>query len=198
MLIVKNWPVISSNPEVQSRYEDMRRKGESHNFAEMAATRTAPGLNGTETAFFRGKHQNQGLEDNFMGERMRKLARKAGISIEGKVFIGQMADKRGAEDPRAWVSSPSEIKRWCEETGAGCDGLVKVKASPPPPPVQCRLGEDIVQEKMQEYLKKDPSRAANLPELREEIIERHGAKKDDVNFAPVSETKPKGKIIKAV
>jgi hypothetical protein len=193
-----NWPVISSNPDVQSRYVSMRERGESHNFAEMAATRSSPGLNGTETAFFRGKHLNQGLEDNFMGERMRKLARRAGISIEGKVFIGQMADKRGAEDPRAWVSSPSEIKAWCEKTGAACDGLVKVKGSPPPPPVQVRLAEDIVQEKMQEYLVKDPSRAADIRSLREEIIEKHGAKKDDVNFAPESETKPKGKIIKAV
>lgn len=193
-----NWPVISSNPDVQSRYESMRERGESHNFAEMAATRSAPGLNGTETAFFRGKHLNQGLEDNFMGERMRKLARRAGISIEGKVFIGQMADKRGAEDPKAWVSSPSEIKVWCEKTGAACDGLVKVKGAPPPPPVQCRLGEDIVQEKMQQYLQKDPSRASDLRALREEVIERHGAKKDDVNFAPASEVVPKKKIRKVV
>lgn len=192
------WPVISSDPSVQSQYESMRERGESHNFAEMAATRSAPGLNGTDTAFFRGKHLNQGLEDNFMGERMRKLARRAGISIEGKVYIGQMADKRGAEDPRAWVSDTSDIRRYCEETGAACDGIVKVKGSAPPPPVQVRLAEDIIQEKMQACLKKDPSRASNLVELREEIIERHGAKRDDVNFAPASETKPKGKIIKAV
>lgn len=191
-------PTVSGNPEVQSRYEEMRRKGESHAMAEMLAARRPPNLNGTDTAFWRGKMLNNGLEDNFMGERMRKLARKAGIDIAGKVYMGQLADTRGAEDPKAWVSDTGDIKKLCETNGWGCEGSVRVKGAEPPPPTQVRMAEDLIAEKAAEILRQNPDRAKNLMELREEIIEKHGSKRDDVNFAPVSETKPKRKIRKVV
>lgn len=186
------FPQVSSDADVQARYEAMRKRGESHAMAEMCAFRKAPGLNGTDTGFLKGKLLNHGIENNEFGDEMRRKARKAGISIDGKVYNPQMARRGlGVRDPRAWISDTTDIRRYCEQTGAGCSGAVNIKGSEPEPPQQIRLAEDIIQEKMQQYLLKDPSKAANLMELREEIIEKHGSKKDDVNFAPEVPVKPK-------
>lgn len=174
---------ISSNAEVQSRYETMRRKGESHAMAEMLATRRAPNLNGTDTAFLRGKHLNNGLENNWIGDEMRTKARSAGIPIDGKVYVAQLADTRGAADPKAWVSDTGDIKRVCEQNGWGCDGSVKTARYEGKPLEQVRLAEDIVVEKMESAIEKNPDLKRNLPELRESIIEKHGAKVDDVKYA---------------
>lgn len=165
---------VSSDNAVQKRYEEMIRKGESHNMALMLATRTPCGTNQTDRALWDGRANNHGIDDDFNRVHMLRRAKRAGIDIAGKVYVGQLADRRGVCDPAAWVSDTSDIRKVCEKRGYGCEGLVKVRAAELDPTPTVRLAEDLVQEKMQQALMENPGRAAKLGELREEVIEKHG------------------------
>lgn len=177
------YPVISDDPEVQARYVQLRARNQSHKLAEMLATRKTCMATGLDRSFLEGKHQNHGLPDGFVGEKMLERARKAGINPHGKVYISQLArNGKGPTDPQAWVSGVDDVRDTCKRRGLKCEGAVKTSGAEPPPPVQCRLAEDLVQEMMNKELKQSPGKAADLRTLREEVIERHGQKKDDVNF----------------
>lgn len=184
---------ISDNPEVQSRYVALRQSGQSHNMAEMLATRTPTGTRGTDRAFMQGRMHNSGLGDNFIDRRIYERARRAGISTGGKVYMASLGGKLGSANPEAWVSSRDDVIAVCKKRGFGYDNVPAPEA---PPRVQCRLAEDIVQETMQERLKENPGLATNLPALRHEIIEKHGQKADTVNYAKPKELKPKRTVRK--
>ena len=47
------YPVVDPNPAIQARYEEFRRHGNSHNFAEMMAFKQPPGSQ-SDTDFQRG------------------------------------------------------------------------------------------------------------------------------------------------
>ncbi len=52
-----NYPVVSENPEIQKEYVRLRKKGQSHNRAEMFSLSTSPGLQ-TDTRFLHGRDSN--------------------------------------------------------------------------------------------------------------------------------------------
>lgn len=110
-------------------------------------------------------------------------ARAAGVSTDGKVYVGALADSPG--DPRAWVDNVGDQKKLLEERGWNSDGDVKVKAPDVAPPPPVRLAEDLIQDRLEIELEKRYPDAQNgkvvkikkkeLAELREAIIEKHGA-----------------------
>jgi hypothetical protein len=165
-------PTISPYPEIQESYVRMRRGGQSHNMAEMLAVRIPSGTRNTDRAFLEGRHSSYGLEATKMPEDYIRIAKQAGVNPHGKVYVSQLASKRG--DPRAWVSSLGEVGDRCRESGRGCSAL-GIKAPEPPPTQQIRLAEDIVQEEMGKALVKNPGKATKLSELRREVIEKHGS-----------------------
>lgn len=168
------YPTVSTNPDIQSRYEDLRDNGDSHNMAEMLATRSAPGTKNMDRAFLQGTHQNGGLDEKFGREYLRR-ARKAGIPTTGKVYLSQLADGRGAATPAAWVSGLDDVRDGVRAGGHGAESL-GIQAVEAPPRKQIRMAEDLVQRQMNVELAKDPSKASKLGELREAVIDKHGSK----------------------
>ena len=163
---------------VVPEYVRLMEAGNDSRFASMLALRRPPGTGGTDRAFQAGCTGNHNLGNlpEFLRRRVVNTAKAAGICVGGRVYMPSLADKRGAADPMAWIADGSELLEACRAKNRDCDfGAGNKQVVRGPPPEDVPLAEDLVQENMQEYLMRDPGRAKNLPELREEIIEKHGA-----------------------
>ncbi|MCI0403571.1 MAG: hypothetical protein L0212_08620 [Acidobacteria bacterium] len=115
------WPKVSKRPDVQAFYEQMRKDGQTHAFAEMCALQQPFGLSGTDGAFLEGNCCGNQFEKNpAIGDAYAAEARKAGISTTGRVYKSGLARYPG--DPRAWISDLSDVRRICEEDNLGCQG----------------------------------------------------------------------------
>lgn len=173
------YPIVSTDPAVQSFYELCRRKGQTHMFAEMCAFRQGPGFKGLEQNMFQGMFQHQGLNDVFDPEHYVRHAHACGVSTAGKVYIGGLADY--PSDPEAWVADRDDMIRVARKKGKNIEGAVNFQ-SPVPDGAgepECRLGPDIVAEEMERRIEQDPSLAEmDQHELAHEIIEEHGRPKD--------------------
>ena len=86
-------------------------------------------------------------------------------------------------DPLAFVpagSPKSHIKKVCEATDRACEGDVSVNRPRKEPAKTVRLGEDLVQEEAEQRIMKNPEEALKPKEqLRNEILDKHGAKPYD-------------------
>lgn len=150
-----------------------------------------PPLAVTDDTFFNGWHSaggaqfgnaNRPTREGYLGE-----ARRAGVSTNGKVYMHGLADYPG--DPRAWVSTRGEIVKRLEERGWGCDRLgVKARNDLPPAP-DVPLADDIVDEFVEKRIASEgidrkrltPTR---LAEMREQVIDTHGRKKEPTVTRP--------------
>jgi len=111
------------------------------------------------------------MRDQFKGDepwlnRMDKEYRKqtgGSLPADG-VWMGQLADSQF--DARAVVKSQGEVNRLIKRR------LEKLQREAEAAPV--RLAEDLVQEKVVQY--RGAGDTSPMPELREKIIETHGAK----------------------
>lgn len=158
----------SESPE--QRYKKLRKKGVSPKLAEMLAYQSPPGAKGTDRAFWDGRLSAFDGMNEANAKKMREQALAAGIDITGKYYVGQLADKRGAADPKAWVSDRHDIKKAAEIVEAQ---RIAEHLKPKP-----RLNPRIVERIAARMIKQDPAQALRDPrELREEIIEKHGSKK---------------------
>ena len=106
------FPIVSSDLVVQARYENMRLDGQSHNMAEMLATRSFPGVK-TDAVVNEGK---------FSGDRgkvgphqlwLKQQAEAAGVSTAGKWYCSGLASFPG--DPTAWVGDRGDVLRIARE-----------------------------------------------------------------------------------
>ena len=86
-------------------------------------------------------------------------------------------------DPLAFVpagSPKSHIKKVCEATDRACEGDVTVNRPRKEPAKTVRLGEDLVQEEAEQLIMRNPEEALKPKEqLRNEILDKHGAKPYD-------------------
>lgn len=126
------YPVISSDPVVQARYEQARAQGSQHVWAEMFALRRSPGAK-TNREFFRGTPT---LADQFRGDEsmLEKLVEKA--ERLGRrphytdVYAPELCSQEiGPGDPAAFVPASegtSHVKRVCQKRNLDCSGLVNV------------------------------------------------------------------------
>lgn len=165
---------IENGKLVKDRETAAERKRMADNFAEIVSSRKAPGTLLTDQFLWSGRCNNHGIEGpDWLRKKTIDAAKKGGVSIAGKIYMPRLADKRGPADPNAWVGDNSELLAVCRRQNRDCE--LGHKAREVEPAADVPLAEDLVQETMQEYLQRDPGRATNLPELREEIIETHGA-----------------------
>lgn len=126
MCLVKDWPWVSQDVDVQLFYLEMRLAGESHNMAEILALRKPPRCM-TDSIFNEGHcNGSQFADDPEMGDLYKRVADEHGVSITGKHYVSGAADYQG--DPRAWVSGRGELKALLEERGWGAQGAVSLKA----------------------------------------------------------------------
>lgn len=174
------YPVISGNPAVQSHYETMRRNGESHSIAEMCATRFAPKMHGSERALLEGlteNHRISRMPEDQLDLRIAQ-ARAAGVNTQGKVYADELARPGMTNDPEAWISGRDDFERVCRKNGWGCKKLGIKAAQYQPEKKAPRLAEPLVREMMGRKLESmDPGerQKTDLRELREQVIEDHGA-----------------------
>lgn len=156
---------VSTDAPVQRAYENMRSSGESHNLSEMLALRTFPGVHGTDSTFMAGTHAQDTPYDNWRYQ----AAKEAGVDTNGKRYLSGLA--RFPNDPSAWVSDSSDVKRICEERGWNCHGLVEVEAPKdiaPTPDVA--IAPEIVQDHVEDCLSAYPEGDRTL-QLRADIEE---------------------------
>lgn len=171
-------------------------------FLDMTRSKIAPGTGGTDRAFLQGHVLNHNLQDMpvWMQQNYVTRARKAGINITGKVYKSGLADKRGPADPRAWVSDLNDVRHVCEDRSLYCEGSFHHTPEQPPPTPDCPLADSAIAECAMDYLAEDPSWALKPQELKEMIVEKHGApaayktpiKFSDVPLEAAADVKPAG------
>ena len=106
----------------QVAYWRMRLEGQSHNMAELLATRSFPGVRGTSSAFMKGTH----AQDSGYDAMRYRAAAAQGVDTNGKRYLAGLA--RYPNDPEAWVSGLSDVRRVCEARGWNCEGAVDVSS----------------------------------------------------------------------
>jgi hypothetical protein len=112
--------------EVREHYIRMVNAGQSPRFAEMCALQQPPGTQGTDRAFMQGRLDGNWMDGipARMAKKMAREAKAAGININGKYYLGGLADKRGHMDPGAWVDSVSDIKLVAKSRNLNVSGIV--------------------------------------------------------------------------
>ncbi len=163
-------------------YDDLIVKGNTPAFAHMLAMKQPPGTKGSEQAFWSGKDRKHdcygfGEDPPWFREMQLAKARAAGISIEGKWYMGQIADTRGVADPGAWVSSTSDVLATCRKRNLNITGIVNHQGEMGPPPPDIPLSEELIREGVQEAVEADPGLLQRKPmkEIREAVVDKHGA-----------------------
>lgn len=143
--------IVSRDPAVQARYEQMIRDGESHSMAEMLATRSFPGLK-TDSVWNAGRcNGNQFENEPGLGDWYAARAREAGVNPVGQTYISSLARFPG--DPEAWVSGRGDVQKLCLQRGWGCDG-VKVSERSPTPDIE--VAPDLIESEVQDILSENP------------------------------------------
>lgn len=167
--------------EVQNHYRRMVAAGQSPRFAEMCALQVPPGTRGTDRAFMEGRSNGQ-FFDNMPPRLARKMireARAAGISVEGKFYMGGLADKRGHCDPDAWIDSVADIKRVAQKRDLHVTGIVEHTPPEKPPPKSVDIAPDILREHVRKEMKANPKlkRGEAIEKVKERIVPRWKRKK---------------------
>lgn len=146
-------------------------------FAEMCQARRGPALNGTDRAFLEGDVIHHGLQHLRKEDALKhvEMARKAGIDITGKVYKSGLSDQRGPADPMAWVGSRDDVINACIVNKKRCRGSVTYQGPELPPEPDCPLSEKVIRDISNEYVAANPDLSRKPHELREMVIEKHGA-----------------------
>lgn len=134
------------------------------------------GVSGTDRAFMEGRWDGHVAPEKFKAMDYA-LAKKAGISTSGKVYMPSIADRRGPRDPEAWVDSVGSLKRVVEKRNMTCEGIVNHTAIELPPKPDVPLNDSIVNNIIAQETQKNPGlKAKPRQELREMVIDKHGRK----------------------
>lgn len=147
-------------------FEYLIRQGFEPVFAAMHATRSYPGVVGTDTQFRQG---NDKQVERMPAKVRREMLKRPGYSGNA-VFHNQLGE---------WVESKADIKRACERKNKTlhdeATGAV-IHQGHYTPEVRPPLREDIVRQRMVQYAAKDPglvSTPAKVKKLREDVINKH-------------------------
>jgi hypothetical protein len=175
---ITEWPEISDDPEVQSRYVAMRECGESHSISEMLAFQQAP-IPKDDTVWLKSMRPREQFANapEIVQKAYTEEALAAGHNISGAVYVPGLARRPG--DPEAWVHGLGDVKKRLEERGWGSEGDVNVKArNDEEPTPEVDVADDIVEQKVLEMMYQNPD-LQETPELYEEakdIIAPHWTK----------------------
>jgi hypothetical protein len=175
------FPVVSDDWSAQVHYWLMRIGGESHNMAEMLATRSFPALK-TDAIFQIGRcNGNQFEKQPWLGNYYRKKAAQAGVNTTGKYYSRALADFPG--DPTAWVSDRHDVLRVCQQKGFKCSGLVDYTPPEIEAPVpDVKLADDLLEEEIARRIELNPDLS------REDVFdEAYNSRAGNVSTAPAWE-----------
>lgn len=163
-------PIVDSDPAIQSRYEEFRRHGNSHNFSEMMAFKQPPGSQ-SDTDFQRGigtlASQIGDPENIYLNEVTGTYRKLTGHNPGNReIYMPGLAQFPG--DPRAFVASGSEAKRVAERQNLGVtEGSFTNKARQPevdpfaamaaPQTKRAPIASDLKNLIADQMVKRDPS-----------------------------------------
>lgn len=163
--------------EVQKAYKQMIEDGQSPRFAEMCALQIAPGLKGTDRSLMQGRYNNEQFDKmpKDHAQNIIALAKKAGINPNGKYYAAGLADKRGVQDPAAWIDSANDVTSVARKRNLTVEGAVSHKGRKMPRPKSPALSESLTKEMINVEKKKHPTMKQG--ELREMVQEKYGRKR---------------------
>lgn len=179
-------PSLKDNATYAARYMMLREQGTEPVWAEMSACRQSAGAKGTDRAFNEHANKRMSTEAFDFGGLIIDRAKKAGISTAGKYYCSGLADKRGAGDPGAWVSTTDDILAIARQRNLTVKGHVNHQGTVMPAHKEV-LAADIVEDLAAKELHENPERAKQcrkskqaMDYLRAEIKERYGRRKSDM------------------
>ena len=158
------FPIVSNDLVTQARYENMRLDGQSHNMAEMLATRSFPGVK-TDAVFNEGKFSGDMGKVGPHQLWLKLQAEAAGISTAGKWYCSGLASFPG--DPTAWVGDRGDVLRIAREKNMTVHGYVEHEAHETDPGGDVPIDESIVNDEVEEILSRNPH--VNAEEVREQV-----------------------------
>lgn len=169
------------NTTYDAIYAEAIASGATPRFADMLASRQAPGAK-TDESFTRGQGT---LADQFDGDEksfntiLAKLKKKGFVPNRNSVYVPTLANSDA--DPLAFVPSGAgaraHIKKVCEMRNLDCTGVVNHKRRETPPTPSVPLAENIIKRTIGEILQADPgARKLGKEGLRAEAIKRRARK----------------------
>lgn len=173
--------VTDAGPEALSIFREILSNGETHEFAAMCALRQAPGTRFTSRAYEQGMRETLGCGSDVTRKAMVALARKAGIKTQGKFYNGT----GGYTEASSWSSDMDDTLTAAKQKNLTLTGAIQHQGrKPEAAPKRTALAPDIVNRFMVEECQRDPALAEKVQknpkakrELREKIVEKHGARK---------------------
>lgn len=162
---------------VQEHYRMMVAKGESPRFAIMCAMRTAPLTRYSDKTFNASRRRYMENMKPRSQKAYLEMARKAGISTQGKFYVGGLGRPT---DPMAWVSTIDDVTEVCRKKNLTATGIAKhqghegtYQRKPLAPDIRKRL--------VRQRLQADPALAARCAKdptararIEAEVVDRHG------------------------
>ena len=145
---------------------------DAEKFDEMVESGIPP-VSKTDVEFLKGSENgSQFANDPFAGDYYASVAKKAGVSITGKKYLGQLAKYPG--DPKAWVSCRGDVQQVCEERGWGSEGNVNVKMRERenPPSEAVPIADDIVNKEVIRELAGQTVKVKEAMDVREKVTDR--------------------------
>ncbi len=150
-------------------------------FAAMNACRRAPGAANSDRNFNeKARRRMNGMSQTNLSKIVR-IAQQAGIRTQGKFYVGGLGRYN---DPAAWVSTSDDVLDVAKRRNLTVQGAVKHQGHEVPPPKPKRLADDLVNRYVKKRLASEPATREKvkknpkyLREVREQVIDKHGAKK---------------------
>ena len=165
------FPFVSAEPETQAKYEAMRLAGESHNCAEMFATRRFPGVK-TDSVFNEGKFSGTAERCDPEEVWLRDQAESQGVSTNGKWYCRGLASFPG--DPTAWIDGRGDVLRIAKEKNMAVHGYVEQGNIDMDPGNDVEIADDIIEDEVQDILDSNPG--VCVEQVRDEVYKlRTGA-----------------------
>ncbi len=169
--------LISDDPRIQAHYEKCLENGCTPKLAESLAFREGPALRTDVTLLQGHSNGNQFEKTPQIGNWYRHMARKAGVSTQGKVYLSSLANFPG--DPRAWVSDRHDVQQLVKERGWKVNGAVNQNSQPQEEPKDHRpaggVAPDIIENELTRAIEQNPEIAPTPKEkadLREKIRQK--------------------------
>lgn len=151
--------ILNAPAHVQHHYLKMIADGQTEKWAVMCALQQAPGVTGCDRTFMQGRNNGEWLGE--LPERqanyMVKEAQEAGINTTGKYYMSGIADKRGWQDPEAWVSGRDDVIRVAKKRKLEVKGTINYTPPEQEPPKRVDLNPRIVAREAKKLMQKDPS-----------------------------------------
>lgn len=173
--------IAAASPDVRAHYRSMIADGATERWAVMCALQQPPGTQGTDRAFMQGRYGGEWLNsmNKQCAERLVREAKRAGINVAGKFYMGGLADRRGHLDPAAWIDSVSDIKKVAQERDLHVQGIVNYTPPEREPAKSKDISPDILREHVRKEMRANPKlkRGEAIEKVKERIVPHWKRKK---------------------